>query len=188
MRILADENVPRPNVAWLRDTGQEQLMSFLFSTKTKMTSRNMKISERQRVARQRFGQRFSACRQVWTKGRHHSISRQPAMGPLSGFVAGSSSWSSRPPAFARQVARSHISFGSVLLCPPFRGLGGPLRGCGLVRSRRPEQLLASFHSSEGDILRTIIWHSIALALLVGAIVWVYAHVFKGVVVMPIVPS
>lgn len=41
---------------------------------------------------------------------------------------------------------------------------------------------------EGDILRTIIWHSIALALLVGAIVWVYAHVFKGVVVMPIVPS
>jgi len=25
-------------------------------------------------------------------------------------------------------------------------------------------------------------------LLVGAIVWVYAHVFKGVVVMPIVPS
>jgi len=41
------------------------------------------------------------------KGRHHSIARQPAMGPLSGFVAGSSSWSSRPPAFARQVARSH---------------------------------------------------------------------------------
>src|SRR5208337_4735962 len=32
---------------------------------------------------------------------------------------------------------------------------------------------------EGDILRTIIRHSIALALLVGAIVWVYAHVFKG---------
>ena len=28
----------------------------------------------------------------------------------------------------------------------------------------------------------------SLALLVGAIVWVYAHVFKGVVVMPIVPS
>ena len=42
-----------------------------------------------------------------SKGRHHSIARQPAMGPLSGFVAGSSSWSSRPPAFARQVARSH---------------------------------------------------------------------------------
>ncbi len=67
MRILADENVPRPNVAWLRDTGQEQLVSFSFSTKTKMTSRNMKISERQRVARQRFGQRFSACRQVWPR-------------------------------------------------------------------------------------------------------------------------
>ena len=41
---------------------------------------------------------------------------------------------------------------------------------------------------EGDILRTIIWHSISLALLVGAIVWVYAHVFKWVVVMPIVPG
>src|SRR5271157_4186218 len=32
------------------------------------------------------------------------------MGPLSGFVAGSFSWSSRPPAFARQVARSHRDF------------------------------------------------------------------------------
>jgi hypothetical protein len=42
-----------------------------------------------------------------SKGRHHSISRRSAAGPLSGFVAGSSSWSSRPPAFARQVARSH---------------------------------------------------------------------------------
>ena len=41
---------------------------------------------------------------------------------------------------------------------------------------------------EGALLRAIIWHSIALALLVGAIVWVYAHVLKGVVVMPIVPS
>ena len=41
---------------------------------------------------------------------------------------------------------------------------------------------------EGDILRTVFWHSIALALLVGAIVWVYAHVLKGVVVMPVVPS
>src|SRR5271157_4097093 len=72
------------------------------------------------------------------------------MGPLSGFVAGSSSWSSRPPAFARQVARSHgISFGSVLLCPPFRGPGGPLRGYGLVRSRRPDQLLASCPRSRG---------------------------------------
>ena len=36
---------------------------------------------------------------------------------------------------------------------------------------------------EGDILRTIFWHSLALALLVGAIVWVYAHVLKGVVVV-----
>ena len=36
---------------------------------------------------------------------------------------------------------------------------------------------------EGDILRTIFWHSLALALLVGAIVWIYAHVLKGVVVV-----
>ena len=28
----------------------------------------------------------------------------------------------------------------------------------------------------------IIWHSIALALIVGAIVWAYAHLFPGVVV------
>ena len=52
-----------------------------------------------------------------SKGRHHSPSRQSAMGPLSGFVSGSSTWSSRPPAFARQVARSHrdwVRFGSCL--------------------------------------------------------------------------
>jgi lactate permease len=35
---------------------------------------------------------------------------------------------------------------------------------------------------EGDILRAIIGHSVALALLVGVIVWIYAHVFPGVVV------
>jgi lactate permease len=35
---------------------------------------------------------------------------------------------------------------------------------------------------EGDILRAILWHSIALALLVGGIVWLYAHVLPGVVV------
>jgi lactate permease len=35
---------------------------------------------------------------------------------------------------------------------------------------------------EGDLLRAILKHSIALALLVGAIVWLYAHVFPGVVV------
>ena len=58
-----------------------------------------------------------------SKGRHHSIARHSAMGPLSGFVAGSSSWSSRPPAFARQVARSHrdwVRFGP-------SGSGDPLR-------------------------------------------------------------
>ena len=40
---------------------------------------------------------------------------------------------------------------------------------------------------EGDLLRAIIWHSIALALIVGAIVWAYAHVFPGVVVSPASP-
>jgi lactate permease len=34
---------------------------------------------------------------------------------------------------------------------------------------------------EGEILRAVLWHSIALACLVGAIVWTYAHVFPGVV-------
>jgi lactate permease len=31
---------------------------------------------------------------------------------------------------------------------------------------------------EGELLRAVFWHSITLALLVGAIVWVYAHVLK----------
>ena len=30
---------------------------------------------------------------------------------------------------------------------------------------------------EGELLRAVFWHSIALALIVGAIVWVYAHFF-----------
>jgi lactate permease len=37
---------------------------------------------------------------------------------------------------------------------------------------------------EGELLRGVLWHSIALALIVGVIVWVYAHVFPGVVVSP----
>jgi lactate permease len=37
---------------------------------------------------------------------------------------------------------------------------------------------------EGEILRAVLWHSVALALLVGAIVWLYAHVFPGMVVAP----
>ncbi len=32
---------------------------------------------------------------------------------------------------------------------------------------------------EGDLLRAVFWHSIALALLVGGIVWVYAHLLTG---------
>jgi lactate permease len=35
---------------------------------------------------------------------------------------------------------------------------------------------------EGDLLRAVFWHSISLALLVGAIVWVYAHVLPWMVV------
>jgi hypothetical protein len=40
-----------------------------------------------------------------SKGRHHSISRQPAKKPLSGFVSGSSAGRHAHRAFARQVAR-----------------------------------------------------------------------------------
>ena len=47
------------------------------------------------------------------------------------------------PSLDRWLALTGISFGWVLLCPPFRGPGGPLRGCGLVRSRCPDQFLAS---------------------------------------------
>ncbi len=35
---------------------------------------------------------------------------------------------------------------------------------------------------EGELLRTVFWHSIVLALIVGAIVWVYAHILPGMVV------
>ena len=38
---------------------------------------------------------------------------------------------------------------------------------------------------EGDLLRAVLWHSIALALLVGGIVWLYAHVLPWVVVVPL---
>jgi lactate permease len=34
---------------------------------------------------------------------------------------------------------------------------------------------------EGDLLRAIVWHSVSLALLVGMIVWLYAHVFTSVI-------
>jgi hypothetical protein len=53
-----------------------------------------------------------------SKGRHHSLSRQSAMGPLSGCLPGSSTWSSRPPVFARLVARSlnRVRFGSFPAC------------------------------------------------------------------------
>jgi lactate permease len=41
---------------------------------------------------------------------------------------------------------------------------------------------------EGELLRTVFWHSIVLALLVGAIVWVYAHILPGVVAAAAAPS
>ena len=47
------------------------------------------------------------------------------------------------PSLDRWLALTGISFGSVLLCPPVREPGCPLRGYGLVRSRCPDQLLAS---------------------------------------------
>jgi lactate permease len=34
---------------------------------------------------------------------------------------------------------------------------------------------------EGELLRAVFWHSIGLALLVGGIVWIYAHLLPGVV-------
>jgi lactate permease len=37
---------------------------------------------------------------------------------------------------------------------------------------------------EGELLRKVLWHSVALALLVGLIVWTYAHAFPAVVVTP----
>ncbi|WP_406695131.1 L-lactate permease [Singulisphaera sp. Ch08] len=41
---------------------------------------------------------------------------------------------------------------------------------------------------EGELLRAVLWHSVALALIVGGIVWFYAHVTPWVVAMPAVPS
>jgi lactate permease len=40
---------------------------------------------------------------------------------------------------------------------------------------------------EGDLLRAVFGHSIALALMVGAIVWIYAHVLPQCVAQPISP-
>ena len=39
------------------------------------------------------------------------------------------------------------------------------------------------HGQEGPILRAILLHSIALALIVGGIVWIYAHILPWVVVV-----
>lgn len=39
------------------------------------------------------------------------------------------------------------------------------------------------HGQEGPILRAVLLHSIILALIVGGIVWLYAHVFPGIVAL-----
>jgi lactate permease len=39
---------------------------------------------------------------------------------------------------------------------------------------------------EGELLRAVLWHGLAPALIVGLIVWIYAHVLHAVVVS--VPS
>jgi lactate permease len=41
---------------------------------------------------------------------------------------------------------------------------------------------------EGELLRAVLWHSIALALLVGAIVWTYARLAPWVVAVPAVAA
>jgi lactate permease len=38
--------------------------------------------------------------------------------------------------------------------------------------------------NEGQLLRAVVWHSVLLALLVGCIVWIYAHVFPQFVAAP----
>jgi lactate permease len=38
--------------------------------------------------------------------------------------------------------------------------------------------------NEGQLLRAVFWHSLALALLVGLIVWAFAHLVPGLVVVP----
>jgi lactate permease len=40
---------------------------------------------------------------------------------------------------------------------------------------------------EGELLRAVFWHSIVLALIVGLIVWVYAHLLPTLVATPAVP-
>ena len=57
-----------------------------------------------------------------SKGRHHSISRSSALGPLAGFVAGSSSGRHvHRPSLDRWLALTGNSFGSVLVYPPSSG-------------------------------------------------------------------
>ena len=51
-----------------------------------------------------------------------------------------------------------------------------------LRELADDAVLGEFKGKEGDILRAVIWHSLALALIVGGIVWVYAHLLPGMVV------
>ena len=59
-----------------------------------------------------------------------------------------------------------------------RGRDGQDDRCSIDRRRRGGH---GGGGHEGELLRAVFWHSILLALLVGAIVWVYAHVLPGVV-------
>ena len=84
------------------------------------------------------------------------------------------------PSLDRWLALTGISFGWVLLCPPVRGPGGPLRGCGLVRSRCPDQLLASCPGSRRlrgcglvrnrDVLTNLL-RVVRGAVVSGVVVW-----------------
>ena len=73
-----------------------------------------------------------------SKGRHHSRSRKSATGPLSGCLSGSSTWSSRPPAFARLVARSLNGCGSAPFLLQVIRDPAELRGQDPVRCHRFE--------------------------------------------------
>lgn len=96
-----------------------------------------------------------------SKGRHHSISRQPAMKPLSGFVSGSSAGRHAHRAYAQQVARflTDSSFGSLLISLPFPRNGGSLGDDYLVRRRCLEHRVKntqqlSGHRHDGSLVTT----------------------------------
>src|SRR5512142_1710911 len=74
------------------------------------------------------------------------------MGPLSGFVAGSSSGRHvHRPSLDRWLALTEAAFGLVLVYHPFFwGFMEPLGGHHLVGSRRPEHRVEHAQESPGD--------------------------------------